>query len=111
VKIIYRAALFLLVIFLILFAISNRGTVTVGFWPLSYLAEAPLYLLVFLSALIGALGGAAAAWIAGRRDRRELRSRRRRIEALERELSATQSHLAAYPDTSRTLLPGQRGSS
>jgi uncharacterized integral membrane protein len=111
VKIIYRAALFLLVIFLILFAISNRGTVTVGFWPLPYLAEAPLYLLVFLSVLIGALGGVAAAWIAGRRDRHELRNRRRRIEALERELAATHSERAPYPDASRTLLPRQRSSS
>jgi hypothetical protein len=95
------------VIFLILFAVSNRGAVPVGLWPLPYLADIPLYLLVFSSTLIGAVGGLFAAWMSGRRNRRELKNFRRRIEALERELAATQSRLEDHSDRSRIELPAR----
>jgi lipopolysaccharide assembly protein A len=104
VRIVYRAIFLVAAVLLVLFAVSNRETVSVGLWPLPFLADLPLYLLCFLSFLIGGLIGVWAAWIAGRRDRRELRSRRRRIEALRRELAATQSrledHSAAAPPLS-----------
>jgi uncharacterized integral membrane protein len=103
--VVFRLALFLLAILLISFAVSNRGTVAVGLWPLPYLADVPLYLIVFLSLLIGVLGGASAAWIAGRRNRRELRNRRWRIEALERELAAMQSRLGNHSDPPMINLP------
>ena len=90
-RILFRAVFLVIAISLILFAVSNRETVSVGFWPLPFLADLPLYLLCFLSLLLGALIGVAAAWIAGHRNRRELSARRRPIEALERELTATQS--------------------
>jgi uncharacterized integral membrane protein len=88
-----------------LFAVSNRAAVSVGLWPLPFFADVPLYLLCFLCALIGAAAGSAGAWIAGGRDRRELRNRRRRIEALERELAATQAQLQNAPETPRAALP------
>jgi hypothetical protein len=71
-------------------------------------ADLPLYLLCFLSLLIGALIGVAAAWIAGHRNRRELSARRRRIAALERELMATQSQLEDHPAPAKTQLPATR---
>lgn len=104
-KFIYRVGFVILAIFLISFAISNRATVSVGLWPLPFLADVPLYLLCLVSALTGALTGAVVTWIAARHGRRKLRSRRRRIEALERELKATQSQLMDHPDTSRAALP------
>ena len=58
-RILYRAGFLVIAIFLILFAVSNRETVSVGFWPLPFLADVPLYLLCFLSLLIGALIGSA----------------------------------------------------
>jgi lipopolysaccharide assembly protein A len=85
-----------------LFAISNRETASLALWPLPYLIELPLYLLFFFSLLIGALIGAFAMWISYSSNRRELRQRRRRIEALERELAATQSQLE---NRSQALLP------
>ena len=103
-NIISRAVLLVVEIFLILFAVSNRAAVSVGLWPLPFLADVPLYLLSFLCALVGAAAGAAGAWIAGGRDRRELRHRRRRIEALERELAVTQARLENLPETPRTAL-------
>ena len=92
-RIINRAVLLLVAVLLVLFAVSNRATVQIGLWPLPFLAVAPLYLLCFLSALIGVLCGAAVAWFTGRSTRRELKDCRGRIAALERELAATQSQL------------------
>ena len=103
-RIISRVVLLVLAIFLILFAVSNRAAVSVGLWPLPFLADVPLYLLCFLCALVGAAVGAAGAWFAGGRDRRVLRNRRRRIEGLERELAATQAQLENLPETPRTAL-------
>jgi uncharacterized integral membrane protein len=108
VRILYRAIFLVIAIFLILFAVSNRETVSIGLWPLPFLADVPLYLLCFLSLLVGTLIGVAAAWIAGHRNRRELSARHRRIEALERELMATQSRIENDPDPTRTQLPVSR---
>ena len=107
-KTLYRAGFLVIAVVLILFAVSNRETVAVGFWPLPFLVEVPLYLLCFLSLAIGALIGMAIAWMAGHRTRRELRARRRRIDALERELVATQSQLDDYQGPARTQLPVTR---
>lgn len=107
-RILYRAGFLVIAIFLILFAVSNRETISVGFWPLPFLADVPLYLLCFLSLLIGTLIGAAAASMAGRGKRRELRTRRRRIEALERELTATQSQIGNRSEPAKTQLPVTR---
>src|SRR5215469_5147823 len=104
-KILYRVVLLLLAIFLTSFSVSNRSTVSVGLWPLPYLADIPLYLLVFLSVLIGAFSGAAGAWLAAGRDRRELRSRRRRIRMLEQDLAATRSRLQDHPGSPMISLP------
>jgi uncharacterized integral membrane protein len=84
-----------LALILIVFAISNREGAVVTFWPLPVTVEAPLYLVVLLTLLAGFLVGEFVAWINGRRWRREARARARRIEALERELAATHSRLAA----------------
>jgi uncharacterized integral membrane protein len=108
VKTLYRAGFLVIAVVLILFAVSNRETVAVGFWPLPFLADVPLYLLCFLSLAIGALIGVAIAWMAGHRTRRELRARRRRIDALERELMATQSQFEDHSARVKTQLPVAR---
>jgi lipopolysaccharide assembly protein A len=92
-RIFYRAIILACAILLMLFAVSNRETVSLALWPLPFLVDLPLYLLFFLSLLVGAVIGASAARIAGRGTRRELRRHRRRSEALERELAATHSQL------------------
>ena len=92
-RIVYRAFFLVFAILLVTFAVSNRETVSIAFWPLPFLADVPLYLLCFLTLVFGALIGLGAASFWRRRDRRELRARRRRIESLERELAATQLQL------------------
>jgi uncharacterized integral membrane protein len=108
VRILYRGVFLVIAIVLILFAVSNREAVSVELWPLPFLADVPLYLLCFLSLLFGVLIGVAVAWIAGHGKRRELRTRRRRIEALERELTATQSQVGDHSESVKTQLPAAR---
>jgi lipopolysaccharide assembly protein A len=73
---------------LILFAVSNRETVSVGLWPLPTLVELPLYLVVLGMLILGFILGELVAWVGGSRWRREARRSRRRITTLERELEA-----------------------
>jgi lipopolysaccharide assembly protein A len=105
---IYWAAVLVVAAILSLFAASNREAVTLGMWPLPYLVDVPLYLAVFVSLLGGFIVGAAAAWLGGRRGRRELRRCRRRSEALARELAATQQQLAGDTQAAAPALPATR---
>jgi putative membrane protein len=93
-----RAAFWLFVLVvaaaLALFAASNRESVTLGLWPLPFLIELPLYLLVLTALVLGFIFGQFTAWVAAGRWRREVRRRGRYIAALERELNATQARLA-----------------
>jgi hypothetical protein len=73
---------------LISFAVSNRETVPLGFWPLPFIAQTPLYLVTLASLLLGFAAGGLYARIGRRLLKRELRRRDREIEALRRELAA-----------------------
>jgi len=76
------------------FAVSNRQGISLELWPFPYAVDLPLYLLVLGVLLFGFVVGCATAWLRARPRRRELRRRGRHIQALERELAATQSRLA-----------------
>jgi len=93
-KVLYWIIVAVVAALLALFAASNRESVTLGLWPLSFVVGLPLYLAILSALLIGFISGVVAAWIAGRRRRRETRRRSRRIAALERELAATQAQLS-----------------
>jgi lipopolysaccharide assembly protein A len=102
---VYWAVIIVAAALLIPFAVSNRATVSLGLWPLPFLIDLPLYLLVLLLLLAGFVAGATTAWMAGRRARRELRRRRRRSEALEGELKATRSELESHLAKERREVP------
>jgi putative membrane protein len=108
VKILYRAVLLTVATLVILFAVSNRQTVSVGLWPLPFLADIALYLLCFATLLVGFVLGLWAGWAGGSRSRRELRNHRHRIEALERELTATQAQFDGNPLPPRVPVPADR---
>jgi uncharacterized integral membrane protein len=104
-----RAAFWLFVLIvaagLALFAVSNRESISLALWPLPFLVELPLYLLVLGVLILGFILGEFAAWVAARHWRREVRRRGRRIASLERELSATQAQLAPLEgDRSATVV-------
>ncbi len=89
-KFFWWIVLALAALLLILFAVSNRETVSIGLWPLLPAAALamPRYLLVLGTLLIGFVVGQLVTWIAGRRWRREARRLRDRVAALELELEA-----------------------
>ena len=104
VRAVYWAGVIVIAAVVSLFAASNRQTVSLGFWPVPFVADAPLYLIVLVSLLFGVLIGALAVWIRGRHRRRELRECRRQNAALSRELAATQSQLSREAPRSQDTL-------
>ena len=80
---------------LVVFAISNRQIVEVTFWPFPAIIDSALSLIVLGAIVLGFLVGQSLAWLGAQRWRSEARVKQRRIEALERELAATQTQLAS----------------
>jgi uncharacterized integral membrane protein len=107
-KFLFWIFVLIVAIVLALFAISNRETVALGFWPAPFLVELPLYVAVLVALLLGFLIGEFAAWLAGRRRRREARRRSRRIALLEGELLATQAQLASPASAPSTAVAARR---
>src|SRR5262249_43060793 len=93
---------------MVLFAVSDRAAGEVGRLPLREPRQVELRWVVLGALLVGFWCGQAITWIAAHRWRRAARQRRRRIEALERELAATQAQLrpGALPGSGRMLVPG-----
>ena len=86
-------------IVVILFAISNRGTVEVRLWPLPAEVDTPIYVLALVTLALGVLFGGVVAWLSGGAQRRRLRQAERRAARLETELSQTKSELKAARQT------------
>jgi uncharacterized integral membrane protein len=78
----------LIALILIVFAVANRNVISLTLWPLPVALDAPLYLVVLLTLLIGFLLGELVAWMNGYRWRREARRSAKRVQELERELAA-----------------------
>jgi putative membrane protein len=95
-KFLWWIVLALAALLLVLFAVSNRETVSVGLWPLPDFVELPLFLVVLGTLLVGFLVGELVSWIGGWRWRwrREARRSRERIAMLERELEAERAQRA-----------------
>jgi lipopolysaccharide assembly protein A len=90
-KFFWWGVLALVALVLILFAVSNRESVSVGLWPLPALVELPLYLVVLGTLLVGFFAGELVAWVRNWRWRREARRSLDRIAVLERELDASRA--------------------
>jgi uncharacterized integral membrane protein len=90
-KFFWWVVLALVALVLILFAVSNRESVSVELWPLPALVEVPLYLVVLGTLLVGFFAGELVAWVRNWRWRREARRSRDRIAVLERELDAARA--------------------
>jgi uncharacterized integral membrane protein len=69
-----------------LFALGNRGDVTVDFWPLGPALEMPLFVALVGALYIGFALGAVIAWLGGGRARARARAATRRADALSREV-------------------------
>ena len=71
----------------VLFAVVNRGPVEISLWPLDVRLQAPLFVIVLLSAFIGFVLGGVAHWTAASRRRQRQRREQARIVALEKEVA------------------------
>ncbi|MSO71421.1 MAG: DUF1049 domain-containing protein [Alphaproteobacteria bacterium] len=72
---------------IIVFAVSNRATVTIDLWPLPWSATLPLFLPLLGGILLGVLAGAGAMVIGRARWRHRATRAEKRSAALERELA------------------------
>ena len=104
-RLMYWALVAIGAVIVTLFAVSNRGDVSLGLWPLPFAADVPLFFVVLLPLVLGFAAGRLAGWFSARGRRRELRRRARRIEALERELSATQELMQTNATPAPVRLP------
>ena len=77
-----------LLLLLIVFAVANRATATLDFWPLPLSLETRVFLVALVPLVIGFFIGELTGWIGGRSWRKAARHHARRIEELERELAA-----------------------
>ena len=87
---------------LMIFAVANRGGITLNFWPLPVVLQAPIYLVVLIALLAGFLIGALVVWILAGRARRAARQRAHRIDELERELAQRSAPQEAARALTRT---------
>ena len=92
----------------VVFAIANRTAITVNFWPLPWIAQLPLYLVVLGSLLAGFLIGAVIAWLSAGRRRQEARVAAERLRGLTAELTQLQRQQAAALDGTAGRLPAPR---
>jgi putative membrane protein len=86
------AAPFLIV--LALFALSNRQSVSLGFWPTDFNLVAPLSLAILVVAAVAFLFGGCIVWISELGQRRRARRAEARLRRLEEEVQALQARSA-----------------
>jgi hypothetical protein len=104
-----RTALALIgLVAIVTFAVGNRHTVDLSFWPLPYGWTLPVYGLLLAGIAIGALLGWAATWLAARPRRvayRELRARTDVLEQQERQRRTAEEQAAAGRAMARVPSP------
>ncbi len=89
-----------LMVVAVVFAIANREAVTLDLWPLEISIQAPLFVMVLGSIVVGLFAGGAAVWFSGGQARRRARAARRQVAELERELSRLRHAYESVPPTS-----------
>lgn len=94
-----------LTLVIIVFAVANRHFVPLDLWPFEVAVEAPVFVLVLGSMLIGFLAGALVMWLSGGKQRRQARAARGQVAKLERQVQRqSQERAAAGPDSQRSAV-------
>lgn len=109
-KLIGRLILGVIVVVVVVFALANRGPVTLSLWPLPFQdITVPLYAAVLAPMALGLLLGVAASWFARQRLRWRARASEKRAQAAERSAaSAAASAATASAGASAAALPAPR---
>jgi uncharacterized integral membrane protein len=109
-KYLARLAFIPIAIVVVVFAVTNRGPVTLSLWPLPYDIVIPLFLAVLGALGAGVLIGGGVVWFGIVKWRFRARAGERRSRALERELAvARPREEAPSPPTPPALPARQRG--
>jgi uncharacterized integral membrane protein len=77
----------------VVFSISNRGLVTLDFWPLPVLQDVPVYIPVMIAGFLGFLFGGTIAWFSAGGTRSKARKASRRASSLEKDLTVLQQKI------------------
>ena len=105
-KIFFWIIFFLLAVAIIVFAIANRGTVTVSRDPCPVAFAAPLYLVALGAAFIGIVGTGLGVARAGWRARQRARKAEKRAAHAEGELARLRGEAAA-PEPPKAIVEQQ----
>jgi uncharacterized integral membrane protein len=89
----------------VLFALENRGTLALNFWPTGYVVSLPVYLAIFATIGAGFVLGGVVAWLAGGRRRAEQREVERQAERMRRENEELRRRLDAAEAAARQAPP------
>lgn len=77
------------------FAVDNRASVAVSFWPFTDPLQVPLFVAIIVPLYIGVVLGAVVAWFSGGRARSRARKEAKRAAHLESENAALKARLVA----------------
>lgn len=94
-----------LLLFLVVFALSNREQVDVGLWPTDYSFSAPFSLIMLVSMAGAFLAGAVLVWIDGWAHRYRAHRAEQRAQVLETELESLRARLDLVASASPQTLP------
>jgi lipopolysaccharide assembly protein A len=86
------AAPFLLV--LVIFVLSNRAPVAIGFWPTDLSWDVPLSIAVLIAAALAFLFGALLVWMTELRQRRRARRAEAALRLLEEQVRELKARLS-----------------
>lgn len=78
----------------VIFAIANRGPVSVDFWPFALAVDVPVYGLALGTLAIGCLLGALLTWVPLLLTRRALATARQKLVKLEADLAQASAEKA-----------------
>jgi len=83
---------------MILFSISNRDVFAFTLWPLPYMVEIPVFVVVLSALVIGVLWGSIISWLAASKIRRLVRVNIRKLADAERENRRLTGQIASLND-------------
>jgi len=92
----------------VIFAVANRTPASVDFWPLPWVVELPIYLLVLGGLILGFFIGAGVAWLSAGKRRRQTRRLRERSDSLAQQLAELQRRQAPPPGAALLALETER---
>lgn len=86
-----------LLLLMVVFALSNRAAVTLGFWPTDFSLEVPLSLAILAAMAIGFVVGGFLVWLSVLAQRARARRAEQAVRLLEAEVQSLKARLPSLP--------------